>query len=75
MKTWWKRLLIAFVIAWFLPEPNPDQYVPLVRAFIAHPRIDSLLWWETVAALVTLYTIVAFAFLSIVWFVSQRVVR
>lgn len=68
MKTWWKRLLIASVIAWFLPEPNvhTDEYIPLIYAAAIDPTIGSLLWWEVVGGFLTVYSAIVFAFLSFI---------
>ncbi len=67
MKTWWKRLLIAFVIAWFLPEPNVhvDGYIPLIYAAFIDPEIGSRLWWEVVTGFLGVYTAIVFIVLSI----------
>ena len=68
VKTWWKRLLIAVVIAWFLPEPNvhSDGYIPLIYAAAIDPTIGSRLWWEVVLAALAVYTGVVFAILSVI---------
>jgi len=60
--------MIAFVIAWFLPEPNVhvDGYVPLIYAAFIDPEIGSRLWWEVVGAALTVYTAVVFAVLSFI---------
>ena len=68
VKMWWKRLLIAFAIAWFLPEPNVhvDGYIPLIYAAAIDPTIGSRLWWEVVGGFLTVYSAILFALLSVI---------
>lgn len=78
VKTWWKRLLIAFVVAWFLPEPNlhASGYIPLIYAAAIDPDIGSRLWFEVVIGFLAVYSVAIFAVLSAVSvFLPKRITK